>query len=81
MASESYRAPDFSLQHRIDTHEFGKRVASAAFFPMRLSIALMETYVAAWGLATPRKKEEETATIIPISQFASYYERRSQERS
>lgn len=75
MAIESYRVPDFSLQHRIENHEFGKRVASAAFFPFRLNLALIEAYAAAFGFKTPHK-EEERGVVIPISEFPSFYGRR-----
>lgn len=73
MSTESYRAADFSLQSRIDNHEFGKKVASAALFPVRLNLAVMEAYASLWGLAP--SSEEERGVVVPISEFASFYER------
>ncbi|MBY0539124.1 hypothetical protein K2P56_01650 [Patescibacteria group bacterium] len=73
MSTESYRVADFSLQSRIDSHEFGKKVASAAFFHIRFNLELMKVYASLWGVASPSK--EEKGVVVPISEFASYYER------
>lgn len=73
MSTESYRDADYSLAHRIDTHEFGKKVAAAAFFPVRMNLALMEAFVSLWGFTPPPK--EERGVVVPISEFASYYAR------
>ena len=73
MITESYRAADFSLQSRIDSHEFGKKVASVAFFPIRFNLALMEAYASLWNV--PSSPKEEKGVVVPISEFASYYAR------
>lgn len=75
--AERYRVADFSLQHRIDTHEFGKAYASALFAPARFALSLMEYSLAWWGVAS--EKPKETAVVVPFSEFGSFYARRAEE--
>ena len=77
MKTESYRDADFSLQHRIDTHEFGKAYASALFAPARFALSMMEHQLAWWGVSPERPKE--TAVVVPFSEFGSFYTRRAEE--
>ncbi len=77
MKTESYRDADFSLQHRIDNHEFGKAYASALFAPERFALSVMEYHLAWWGVST--EKPKATAVVVPISEFGSFYTRRRDE--
>lgn len=74
MSEEGYRAPDFTLQNRIDAHTFSKAAVSAACLPLRINLALWQSYASLWGVHVP--KEEERGVVIPISEFASFGSRR-----
>ncbi|MBX9765343.1 hypothetical protein K2X83_01755 [Patescibacteria group bacterium] len=80
MSAEGYRAPDYSLPHRIGTHEFGKAYASALFAPARFTLEMAKYSLGFWGISSPHP-EEERGVVIPFSQFSSFYERRSERKN
>lgn len=73
MVEQSYREPDYSLQRRIQNHEFGKVASALWLAPFHFHYALWQTWLTTIVGITPQ--QDDRGVVIPISKFTSYYRR------